>query len=71
MSEARYWEVDLSQGNHFSEEDLIIGSLLSYIAAQAYEADRFGWFLKGTKPYCKFNLDTRLPEILEHTLTES
>lgn len=64
---ARYWEPHMSMGDHTPEEDLIIANLLSYLANKSFEEDKFGWFLKGTKPYCKFNLDTMKPEILEYT----
>jgi len=65
----RYWEPNLNQGNHFTEQDVIIGNLLAYIAKKEYKADEFGWFLKESSPYCKFNLDTMQPEILEYKPT--
>lgn len=64
----RYWKPDMSQGMHGTEDELIISTLLAYIANKEYEADKFEWFLKDAKPCARFDLDNMKPVILEHKI---
>jgi hypothetical protein len=57
--------------DHATQEDIIIINLLAYIAAKAYEEDRFGYFLRSTRPYAVFDLDSMQPVILEHAHKEN
>lgn len=61
-----YWEPNLNQGNHATKEDLIIANLLSYIAEEGYQKNKYWYQASGITLYAKFNLDTMLPEILEY-----